>query len=131
MATPRSPPSSCASPPAFSGDPLSTAPPPSGPHQRGESSAPSLATRGALSRPRASCRLAAVTVLSSPRTATPRRATFATLASTSTRGPHPSSSRAKPILGMKIRLMKTTLARLPFRLGLGRVMDVTGYLQDS
>nr|XP_051215822.1 uncharacterized protein LOC127333479 [Lolium perenne] len=34
-------------------------------------------------------------------------------------------------LGMKICSMKTTLARLPFRLGLGRVMDATGYLQDS
>nr|XP_051206017.1 uncharacterized protein LOC127320997 isoform X1 [Lolium perenne] len=37
----------------------------------------------------------------------------------------PSSSSSTP--GYKM----TTLARLPFRLGLGRVMDVTGYLQDS
>ena len=33
--------------------------------------------------------------------------------------------------GMKISSMKTTIARLPFRLGLGRVMDAAGYLQDS
>ena len=29
------------------------------------------------------------------------------------------------------RFEMMTLARLPFRLGLGRVMDATGYLQDS
>ncbi|XP_051224184.1 uncharacterized protein [Lolium perenne] len=42
-----------------------------------------------------------------------------------------SAPVAGPPSGMKICSMKTTLARLPFRLGLGRVMDAIGYLQDS
>ena len=37
-----------------------------------------------------------------------------------------------PYVGLLLnRFEMTTLARLPFRLGLGRVMDAIDYLQDS